>query len=130
VGGGVLLIAALLRAVRGKSATNARVILNSAHMSQTTRWLLRGLALLALASTACVGLWFVFMFPGGVRPTYGADDDDLLLTYYARTAKPVIAAVDQYGHEHGAYPADLAAVATCLPSERITPGTMDIRGWN
>lgn len=84
------------------------------------------LLLLLLSFAGFAGLWFVYMWPGGVRPNYNAVDHDLLLTYRAGTAKPIIEAVERYRHEQGAYPRDMTALA---PSEPMPAGTTEIHGW-
>ena len=42
-----------------------------------------------------------------MRPTYNAVDHDLYLTYQARSAKPVILAVERHRRENGTYPTSM-----------------------
>jgi hypothetical protein len=63
-------------------------------------------AMLALALPCCfVLMFFASLWPGGVRPTYHAVDHDLFLTLHAKSAKPVIEAVERHRRENGTYPA-------------------------
>ena len=54
-------------------------------------------------------------WPGGMRPTYPARDHDPRLTEYAKTALPLIAAIEAY-HDRTTYvPSSLTEIAEDLP---------------
>jgi hypothetical protein len=78
--------------------------------------LLFGVGALGLGAPGFLSEW-----PGGVRPSYDARDDDPRLTVIAAEALPIIDALERYHEAHQAYPgADDAAAL--LPPE--------IAGWS
>ena len=97
-----------------------------ADRSTLRRLLFATAGVLMLSFAGAAGLWVVYLWPGGVRPTYNAVDHDLLLTYRARSAKQIIEGVERYRLQHGDYAPDLAALA---PSEAMPAATTEIHGW-
>ncbi len=78
-----------------------------------------------LVASGC-GEW-----PGGMRPTYPARDNDLRLTKHARTAVPLIRALEAYRNRTSLLPSSLVEIAEMLPAEQSpeanTPNQW--RGW-
>lgn len=70
---------------------------------------------------------------GGMRFDYPAADFDPRLTQYAATAKPLIAALDQYHETNGRFPGELRGLSSILPSTATqAPGTLpnQFGGWD
>lgn len=85
-------------------------------MPRVKQVLVGGLVATGLGGVAAFVAWCVYFFPGGLRSSYNAVDGDFLLTREARTAKPIIAAIEAYRREHGHVPPDL----TVVPGARET----------
>lgn len=101
-------------------------------MSSRTILLLAGLVL-ALVLAFAVWLLGFSEWPGGMRPSYAAEDYDPRLTEVAATAKPVIAALQRYHDDHAAFPEHVADLVSYLasPSETLmTPRYEEILGWS
>jgi len=59
----------------------------------------------------------VLEWPGGMRSTYGARDQDARLTREAATALPVIAALERYHTQHASFPEDLSVLRDVAPAD-------------
>jgi len=89
-----------------------------------------GLSVLVIPSCAVVG-FYAYMWPGGVHPGYRAVDHDLYLTYRARSAKPVIEAVERNRRENGAYPPSVTDTGEWRYTRTADGYVLDLRlGWD
>lgn len=82
-------------------------------------------AVVALLLTAACALiaWLHFSeWPGGMRSSYDAADYDARLTRIARSATPLIDALNRYRVDHSAFPEEASGLAPYLPLEVIPKG--------
>jgi hypothetical protein len=83
--------------------------------------LLALVALLAAAAGAVIGLAIFFEYPGGMASSYRAVDHDRRLTPIARSAAPIIAAIDHFYAANGRCPhvneSDLSQLHADLPPD-------------
>jgi hypothetical protein len=68
---------------------------------------------------------------GGISPTYEPVDSDPYLTGIAKSATPVIDALEHYRHEHGAFPLRASDLAPYLPASSAMPmaNSEEVLGW-
>ena|SRR6185437_11348298 len=79
----------------------------------------------------CVLAFYVYMWPGGVHPTYNAVDHDLLLTHYAKGAKPVIEVAERERRESGDYPVSMTNTGGWEYTRTQDGYVLDLRlGWD
>src|SRR5690348_8201564 len=76
---------------------------------------------LGLLAVAFFGFLLFMEWPGGVSPSYDAEDYDARLTREAATAKPLILALQRYHDDHSAFPVDAADFVPYLPSPPDPP---------
>ena len=91
-------------------------------------------ALLAVGAGAVYVLVVVFEYPGGMRPSYAASDRDARLMPIARSAAPIIAAINGFYGAHDRCPhandADVAELRPALPQNTavtLLAGGVDFR---
>jgi hypothetical protein len=89
-----------------------------------------GLAVAAVAAMLVCGAVLAYLMGlGGLSPGYRARDGDLLLTQIARSALPIIDALDRFRADRGAYPSRSEAETTALTAYLPT-GVKIIRAGN
>lgn len=83
-----------------------------------------GVVLALVGAILLAGYWLLVVsdWPGGMRPSYDAKDQDPRLTETAATAAPLIAALGRYHAEHATFPADALELHALLVASGIAAG--------
>ena len=99
-------------------------------MGKHVLWLIaRCLCVIACGLLALATLALYFEWPGGMWGGYAAGDYDRRLTDEARTALPIIGALQAYRAEQGDFPEHVSQFAPRLPASIPVAGEM-IAGWH
>jgi hypothetical protein len=85
-------------------------------------------AVISISAVLLYPIWYELP-PGGMSGTYAAADFDWRLTRKAKSAVPIIQAIDAFYKEHQAYPPDVKALAEYLPASMTKPGSEMIGVW-